>query len=321
MWHKKWHNGNKDSYNPVLISCRIPSLEAPQAISLSSKPCDPTGYLLKFQKFTPKKRRKKLHKKISVCVKLLNFTEDISEKLISWIELNKILGADDFYIYVYYKIDKRILEVLDWYSKNGNVRLIQLEFPGSFTSNLWQKRRYEALIYNDCLYRNLNAADFILPIDFDELIVPKLTKTWQQLLSTLPMENFASFSIRNAYYPVNNDYSSADIFFSNLFRTNYSNRFESSKSFVSTSNTLIAFNHYALQTLKPEVQRVFFVPIIFAQMNHYKNSCDVNLLPECNELFSNKTRIYDAVINKYKQSFLLNFDAILHAIRNKKTLG
>lgn len=49
----------------------------------------------------------------TVCVKPLDFLEDISERLIQWIEINRILGAEKIEIYVK-NVGENVWKILKW---------------------------------------------------------------------------------------------------------------------------------------------------------------------------------------------------------------
>ncbi|KAK4874249.1 hypothetical protein RN001_013609 [Aquatica leii] len=287
IWSKEWYTEDEESFNPVLISCYIPSNYIPQSLSLSIKPC----ILSKksFRVIVPRKTKDLDYSNftMTVCVKPLNFIEDISKKLLQWIEINKILGADRFEFYVD-KVHKNVNKLLKFYSRtfkrsfsikyyrnvedftpqsvNGNesnlvgvkdvlkhdnywdikhnsnyrsveaTALLQTKTNHSvswriknerhkfnratlktsatntvndyevFSRNIWQKRRNEIITYNDCMYRNLQTSHFIIPVDIDEIIVPKKFYTWKDSLRHVfkltpdLQEQFASFSVRNAYF-------------------------------------------------------------------------------------------------------------------------
>lgn len=331
MWIQEFNAFSVDEtlYTPILISCKIPPHHRylPKYVSLSLNACEVSNYRLKIVNNLPSNNYLKKHI-ITVCVKPLNFTEDISLHLLSWIEMNRLLGANQFYIYVS-SVNSRTLKVLEWYSKNGNIsEVIVLKHRGiprtgntAGVLSVWQRRKYELVIYNDCLYRNIHTSEYVLPVDIDEIIIPKKFITWQQLLSDLfngtrLTSNYASFSVRNTYYVDNftMDNNNEISFLKDLKRSDYSPEKKSGKSFVSTDNALVAFHHYAWKALRPGVSNVYFIPPILIQMNHYKSSCDNDLLPECVQYISTNKSLYDPIILKYKKKLLNNVFRVLNSI-------
>lgn len=59
---------------------------------------------------------------VTICVKPLDFDHDISEHLIQWIEINKILGASKIEIYVR-RAHPKTLRILKWYANTQRSRL------------------------------------------------------------------------------------------------------------------------------------------------------------------------------------------------------
>lgn len=181
----------------------------------------------------------------------------------------------------------------------------------NFSRILWQKRRYEIATYNSCFYRNIGISEFIIPLDIDEIILPKHQFTWKNFLQdvfhSFPglKENFSSMMVPNAYFFRELPKNEADeiFFFRNILRSQFSPAGESGKSFISTKNALTVFNHYALDVLKPGVSRTFFLPSNVVQLNHYKETCNAVILPECVKYVSSP-RVKDPAVFKYKKVFM-----------------
>lgn len=93
--------------------------------------------------------------------------------------------------------------------------------------DVWEKRRNELISYNDCLYRNVDSS-FVLPIDIDEIIVPRkrFHQTWQQVLNQLKStQDYGSISVRNAYFFKDPSRVDDEAFFlQNTIRTQFSNK-------------------------------------------------------------------------------------------------
>lgn len=188
---------------------------------------------------------------------------------------------------------------------------------------LWQKRKNELISYNDCFYRNIHASAFVLPIDIDEIIVPKHShRTWKDVITSLVNEkpemlNYASFSVQNTYFlkrfPTRDRHESV-FFFKHVSRTEFSPPGESSKSFVSTKNALTVFNHYSLDVLRPGITNIYFTPNSHLQMNHYRKTCSIDLLPECVKY--NLAKYEDINLLKYKKEFYKIYKRTLRNFKN-----
>ena len=100
IWYKKWGNYKQDTFQPYLISCQLPEThwgKVPSSVSLVQNHCEIATSNLRIIFNKPLKDKKHF----AVCVKGLAFPEDdISLKLIEWIELLRILGADKIFFYI-----------------------------------------------------------------------------------------------------------------------------------------------------------------------------------------------------------------------------
>jgi len=321
IWYEKWDMyDNNTYYNPTLISCRLPFLETyspPNAISLSAAPCELSNSFHKISK-----TKKKKPKTFTLCVKPLNFKNNMTKHLIQWIEISKILGAEYFYLFVE-NVTKKTRQVLEWY-KSRYPDLINLEqFSQVYSPNhtstktllekTWQRRRYEVVAYNTCFYKNLNSK-YIVPIDIDELIVPKTVHTWRDLVKNL--SNYSSLMVQNVYFFTKDKYRMDSSFFlrENQRTVVMSKKEENCKSFLSTNNVLTVFNHYALHVLRPSVMKQYFFPFSDVQLNHYKESCNSVIFPECTKYLTSP-RIVDNVMFRYRDNFNRQYKDVIRQIR------
>lgn len=118
--------------------------------------------------------------------------------------------------------------------------------------------------------------------------------------------SFASFSVRNAYFfkDYNPTKNSSQVFFvDNTVRSNFSPKWESGKSLVLADNALTVFNHYALHSLRPGVRKTFFLPTEKIQMNHYRKTCTIGLLPECMKYLFSPEKTRDNSMKRYLSEF------------------
>lgn len=107
------------------------------------------------------------HKKgFAVCVKGLDFLyDDLSVKLVEWIELITLLGADKIYFYEL-QVHPNISKVLRHYEKEGKVHVTPLTLPGGqpnvpglqhlyLTKKTSQKRQNELVSAHPEINRNI----------------------------------------------------------------------------------------------------------------------------------------------------------------------
>ncbi|XP_046833692.1 uncharacterized protein LOC124430745 isoform X1 [Vespa crabro] len=306
IWLEEW-GGETDSYTGILVSCQLPSLEGytayPSRVYVGATSCyeNPSHSLAIFRdNETHNDYSSNNSKRFTLCIKGLDFDEDISEKLVAFVELHRILGAGLFYFYVF-DVHENVLKVLRLYERSNVVRWFDLTLPGDlpkdkndrrefFNNDIWTKRRMELIPYNHCFYENLLRSEFVVPIDVDEAIVPVKRKSWHGLIFDErrklgeTFEEFASYSVRNAYFfrELQNK-SKSDSFVENpdyldtVRTSNISPEGDSVKSFISTRRALTVHNHYALTTLNPTTRRAHHLNPNDA-LKHHHRACDSRYL-------------------------------------------
>ncbi len=118
LWPKYWDWGrNEGTYGPQLISCDIPKeLKdlVPKAISLITKN---SCHIELDHNLRVIYNKPVVKKQFGVCVQAFRFaTIDLSVRLIEWLEILKILGADKIYFYKF-SAHENMEKVLDFYTK------------------------------------------------------------------------------------------------------------------------------------------------------------------------------------------------------------
>lgn len=217
IWHSKWGNYKQGIYQPYVIACKIPQTHwkkgPPASISIVENPCDTASNNLRVIYNKPK-----IKKEFAVCVKGLDFLhEDLSVRLVEWIELIGLLGADKIFFYQL-QVHPNVTKVLNHYSQLGRIDVTPLTLPGGqpnipafqhmyLTKKTNNKRQNELIPYNDCLYKHMYEYEYIALLDIDEVIMPIRDTTWSQLMQrVLPKalkirnETRASYNVRNVYF-------------------------------------------------------------------------------------------------------------------------
>ena len=99
IWYKKWGNYKPGIFQPYLLACQLPKThwkKAPISVSIVERICDKATNNLRVIYNPPKGPKKHF----AVCVKGLDFADDdLSVRLIEWIELLSVLGADKIFFY------------------------------------------------------------------------------------------------------------------------------------------------------------------------------------------------------------------------------
>lgn len=201
IWWHEWDNMSSEVETPLLLSCPLTdSLDGPSVVSVVTQPCnDPTNAFV----LEPNNSNRQ-KKTFTVCVKDINFHHDVSQNIIEWIETNTLLGVDVIDMYID-EINKETKSILQYYRDKGYVRLFKVPIKHKPDRSLWQRRRDHIITYNDCLYRNIQESEYIIPLDIDEVVLPKTAKTLSELLKRLykqgwdPTQNSAIL-IQNVFF-------------------------------------------------------------------------------------------------------------------------
>lgn len=156
-------------YSVALFECSISSTKLPSYVSLISEKCQPPLNLILVQHLNKPPVRKR---NFTVCLAPLHANYSGDNELVEWIELNRLLGAEKFFVYNI-STASNAARVLDFYSKRGVVEIVQFILPVDEKGKLIQVHYFgQVAALNDCLYRNKYESDIIVILDLDEFIIP-----------------------------------------------------------------------------------------------------------------------------------------------------
>ena len=120
---------------------------------------------------------------VGLCVKPIHSKYDDWVELISFIELNKILGVSKFIVYNE-SMSETISCVLKYYDQKQNiVSILPWDLVTKFKNkNAQVKNRGVVSSLNDCFYRNMNEYQYLFSVDLDEFIIPHMHETIPEML-------------------------------------------------------------------------------------------------------------------------------------------
>ena len=338
------------------MACPIPKQhhkKVPASVSIVEKPCDTATNNLRVVYNKPDKK-----KNFAVCVKGLDLLhEDLSVRLVEWIELLGILGADKVFFYELH-VHPNISKVLQYYQKLDRVDVTQLTLPGGQPNapgfqHMYQinkvsnKRQNELVPYNDCFYKNLYTYEYITLLDIDEVIMPVNTMSWQELMNVVLRKARAATNITQASYQVRNVYFLDELTevhgrFKNIPRymhmlqhvyrsKNFTEPGQYVKSFYNPETALTLHNHFPLACLSGSCSS-YAIETTDAQLQHYRADCVRELKKSCVDF--RQDSIVDTTVWKYKENlitrttdtlkklgFLGSGDVKAHIKSEKVTLG
>ena len=332
IWYKKWGNYKPGIFQPYMLACQIPNShwkEPPVSVSVVENICDTATNNLRVVYNPPKVGEGK--KKFAVCVKGLDFpSDDLSVKLVEWIEMLNLLGADKIFLYNL-EVHPNVTKVLDYYVNEGKVDLTPLTLPGYqpnmqllqhlyLKSRLNNKRQNEVIPYNDCLYRNMYRYDYVALLDIDEVIMPLKHNNWAEMMKEVELEAWsvknqtrASFNFRNVYFmdEMLKAHQPAGYFkdipqymhmTQHVYRSaNYTKPGAYVKCFHNTEKVLILHNHFPLGCLGG-VCTSYPVNISTGHLQHYRDDCVKTLKKSCDQFKSDS--VLDDNIWRFKDEMI-----------------
>ncbi|EDW78310.1 uncharacterized protein Dwil_GK16240 [Drosophila willistoni] len=321
VWVKGWGNKPQLSY-PHLLSCPLPKemppnlIDAiPRTVSLVTDQCKKATNSLRvhYERKTDNDNDntnndtnttmtspKTLN--FGVCVKGFDFPYvDLSERLIEWFEMQRLMGATRIYAYMY-DVHPSVQRVLDYYQHEGFLELRPLTMANGMPrlkhyqhmllqQRLLVKRLNELIPYNDCFYRNMYRHDYLLNVDIDEVMLPLGDLTnWQQVIettmeielsqpSTKCPKGFVAFCFINSYFSkvvgdaTNHEEAeqSEELYvLQHVMRhRNFSRPGQATKCFHNTNLSITLHNHFTLKWITGGC-RPRTVSTEHAKMQHYR---------------------------------------------------
>ncbi|XP_054728826.1 uncharacterized protein LOC129237884 [Anastrepha obliqua] len=219
-WYSDWGNG-PDYYYPTFVECAMPQEVrhlVPQTVSLVPSECARATNNLRVIYEPPAVNH--TQRGFAVCsTGLYNPDRDNSVRLVEWLELLRLLGAEHVML-PNFGIHPNATSVLRHYESEGfvsapGISLVRGEpaLPhftyAAIKMCLNNHRLNEIIPLNDCLYRNMYKYEYIVVLDVDEVIMPVgEQRSWADLVQYAKehiryddCEGLTSLCFRNIYFP------------------------------------------------------------------------------------------------------------------------
>ncbi|XP_050725350.1 uncharacterized protein LOC127003037 [Eriocheir sinensis] len=328
IWVRAYGNYRQGILQPYLLQCVVPAARrhhVPLSVSLVEAECDRARNNLRVVHELPPPGEQK--RDFAVCVKGLDIGADISLRIVEWLELLFLLGADKVFMYDL-GVHPNVSRVLRHYEAEGRVDLRTLTLPGDqpnarglvrpfLRAKITSKRQNELIPYNDCLYRNKDLYRLVVLLDIDEVIMPRATPDWRQLMRQLAPEAMAglgnpysSYYARHVYFldgmqEAHGWTADAPRFMhmlQHLHRArNYTGPGSYVKAFHDPQRVLTLHNHFPFSCL-PGGCRALSIPTEAAHLQHYRSDCVGELRGRCPD-FRNHTVREDAIL-RFKEPLI-----------------
>ena len=263
------HHG-KVYYDQFFYSCKIKRDIIPKYVSLTFNYSSLQSNLLSV--YVPE--RKRIHN-FSVCVETVYNHVD-PYQIVEWVEANKILGVTFFSVYPC-NVSKSTMKIFRQFEAEGVMRVSYT--PSPFGDDSWIKQMTSSPIsFNDCMLRQMYSAEYIIPLDFDEIITPKTNaKNYKRLLKEIDKyygfkKPLAVYVIKTAFFLTDCGMETAgDIKIIRFVKK--ITYYQCDKSFVNPRSCLSVFNHFCLVYFYGfNGQRNKRIDFRLAQVNHYRKS-------------------------------------------------
>ncbi|XP_019849480.1 PREDICTED: glycosyltransferase family 92 protein RCOM_0530710-like [Amphimedon queenslandica] len=188
----------------------------------------------------------------------------------SWIEINRAIGVEHITMYDQ-DIGPNITRLLKNYEKEGFVKLIDWKIynPDFTIANNGQLANA-----NDCFYRYLRRAKYVLFIDLDELIIPHSTATLGDMMNSLSkFKNIVQYRFYNSFWHESqislvNDTKELPIHFRRLNRTKNPPETIRYKNIIRMEAAVRIGIHHIYQMKKG--YKMYQVPEHVGLMHHYR---------------------------------------------------
>lgn len=197
-----------------------------------------------------------------------------------------LLGANHVHVDSY-GLHENVRRLLKFYERRraftlNEVKLDSLEaaFPGESFENDTSHRSYLDLIsYNDCYYRYRDEYVFVVPLDPNELIVPRNNgvASWQGVMDAIYRTeqhpyNCVSFGIGNAYFFRERN-APMDVLRQVNRSRNVAGLGYPMRSFVRADGALAIFTHHSYLSLKQDSLWCGAIDDDIALVHHYSERC------------------------------------------------
>ena len=178
------------------IICRLPRGIAgvPYAVSVGPRRCaTPKTMLMVLNR----KRRVAQPNSHALCISPLYNHFDNWKMVIEWFEMHKLFGAKEITIYLHTAADPTLKTLRSYTTdKTEKVNVIGWPFPAYYDSSVNCQRA----ALNDCLYRMGYYHRYVTITDLDEMLVPRVTETWQELMKLIAKPDIGVYMFQHVYF-------------------------------------------------------------------------------------------------------------------------
>lgn len=241
--------------------------------------------------------------KYGVCIPPL-FGDVDKGRLVEFIELNQLLGAQHFVFYDYHISKNESRKILDYYQSVGLVTVIPWNLPLQVKdSSIWYHGQLVA--HNDCLYRAMSLYQVMVLQDIDEYIVPHTEDTtWSAALSHLFQVGVVGLSFHSAFFDPGDSKSGDFITMSQFTRTSMYSRVRTKVMVLPPQIFEVGIHHVSKPLLEDSIIKT--VDTNVANLHHYRK-CVKNFGMKCDKMVEDKTMLKYVKSLSDRFRYIMNF--------------
>ena len=188
-----WKDKDK-KYRSYVYRCHLSTAERPRYVTLvkdfvNIKDVPSTSFITVFYPYIPVPKHK-----FGVCYGSPVHSYRYDQEIMDSIEMNRILGATWFTIYIY-EAHEKAMQILRYYSQEVKILDAVFNWGENMPSPVFNRGQLVAL--HDCVYRNMYKVSFLVLCDLDELIMPVDSLNWHKLISEIDRPERGHFVFRH----------------------------------------------------------------------------------------------------------------------------
>ncbi len=190
------------NFKEYVLTCKLNDEDIPDNVSLIINQGDKPSFIMPVE--VPE--RPNIKDNFSVCVSVSYWKQDIF-RIVEWMEILKLFGVSKVTIYNN-SLEAEPSRIFQYYDDLGFIDFRQshsfVDDPGELTQHM-----HMSPVINDCMYRNMHRYRKIVVTDLDELIVPRTTNNYADMLSEIDKVQASAHPAK--HYVFQNDYFFFDI--------------------------------------------------------------------------------------------------------------
>ena len=303
-------------YSQNMFSCPLDNVDSiPTHASITFQQCGLSSIFLPIT--TPRRSNEWSHN-IGACLRV-NSGYFPPEQIVEWMETYSMFGLTQVNIYNG-SFDGKLDQVFEYYIRKGFVELRQMPPPVGVYGTKEVKLGSPAS-FNDCMLRNMYSHRFVVFVDFDEIIVPRIHNNYAEMLdhldrlSHLPNTHH-TYSFRNAYFFQHFPEDRSQPEFLRTMRLRYRANRPSAflvrpKSFIDPRRCKSLFDQYCFDRSNKKDFLTMSVNMSIALSHHYRSGCPFSRF-RCDQY--DRKKIQDNIMLKFKDVLLRRVSTALKAI-------